>query len=92
MRIASYVDVVPDLRAMAEKGGMMGSIFGRTSEALREAARDAAVCGQMTIALVNTMKNEGKLRACARHTWRDGLALSSFLCWLENFVVDGKTV
>ncbi len=28
MRIASYVDVVPDLRAMAEKGGMMGSILG----------------------------------------------------------------
>ncbi len=58
------------------------------SEEFREAVGDAAVCGQSMIAVVHTMKNEGKLQVCGRRTWRDGVALSSLLCWEENFVLD----
>ncbi len=61
------------------------------SEEFREAVGDVAVCGQPMIAVVHTMKNEGKLQICGRRTWRDGERCPRFcagrrnLCWTKCF-------
>ncbi|PXF45313.1 putative Xaa-Pro aminopeptidase P [Gracilariopsis chorda] len=57
-----------------------------TSIALKEALGDFAVAEATPVKFAKACKNEAELQGMREAHIRDGIALSSFLCWLEDYV------
>lgn len=60
-----------------------------TSLALSEAASEDAFRESTPIQMAKACKNEAELAGMREAHLRDGVALSSFLCWLEDYVKGG---
>lgn len=85
--VVDYDNVVQDVRALEGKVWLDPS---STSMALSEAAGEGALRASTPVMMAKACKNEAELKGMREAHLRDGVALSSFLCWLEDFVGDGK--
>lgn len=89
--ILPYKQVLRDVRNIAAKGNE--NIWldpSSTSQALSDAAAEAGVREATPVQLAKACKNEAELRGMRAAHLRDGVALSSFLCWIEDYVASGE--
>lgn len=90
--VRPYETVVPDVGAIAGGGARVWVDPASTSVALGRAAGDAALREQTPVPLAKARKNDAELAGMREAHLKDGVALSSFLCWLEDAVRDGGTL
>lgn len=88
----AYESVVADITHLAEQGEKIWLDAASTSLALSEAAGSTAVSETTPVPLSKSCKNEAELEGMRESHLRDGVALSSFLCWLEDYVNDNDKV
>lgn len=86
---APYDDVLKDVRGLAERGEKIWLDPASTSLALSAAASESALRETTPVQMAKACKNEIEIRGMRDSHIRDGVALSSFLCWLEDHVNSG---
>lgn len=85
--VRPYEAVLDDMRRIAEKGGeRVWMDPTSTSVALSNAAGESVLSETTPVILAKACKNEAELAGMREAHLRDGVALSSFLCWLEDYV------
>ncbi|KAI0560093.1 Xaa-Pro aminopeptidase [Gracilaria domingensis] len=86
VEILPYENVLQDLRDIAQKREKVWLDPSSTSVALKEALGEFTFVEETPVRMAKACKNEAELRGMQEAHIRDGVALSSFLCWLEDFV------
>jgi Xaa-Pro aminopeptidase len=81
--VRDYGKVVEDVAARAAAGSKFWLDPASTSLALSTAAGDSVLAETSPIVLAKARKNEAELDGMREAHLKDGVALSSFLCWLE---------
>ncbi|CAN8071692.1 unnamed protein product [Agarophyton chilense] len=89
VQIFSYEEVLQDLRDIASKQERVWLDPSSTSIALRETLGEFILSEETPVKLAKACKNDAELRGMQEAHIRDGVALSSFLCWLENSINNG---
>lgn len=84
--VVAYERVVDDLK---ESTGRVWLDPSTTSLALSEAVAGDTLRQTTPVQIAKACKNEAELAGMKEAHLRDGVALSSFLCWLEDYVKDG---
>lgn len=84
--VVEYSHVLQDIRATEGKVWLDPR---STSVALSDAAGDDALKEETPVMLAKAVKNGAELDGMRQAHLRDGVALSKFLCWLEDFVTGG---
>lgn len=87
--VESYEGVLAAVKEAAAEGAVWIDAAS-TSAAVAAAAGDGAIKEPTPVALAKAIKNEAELKGMREAHVRDGVALSSFLCWLERYVRDGN--
>lgn len=89
--VLQYEQVLSDVRKIAKEGTEKIWLDPTsTSQALSDAAGEAGVRETTPVQLAKACKNEAELHGMREAHIRDGVALSSFLCWVEDYVRDGE--
>lgn len=89
--VLPYEQVLTDVREIAARGDERIWLDpGSTSQALSDAAGEASLRETTPVQLAKACKNEAELKGMREAHLRDGVALSSFLCWIEDFVTTGE--
>ncbi|CDF37200.1 unnamed protein product [Chondrus crispus] len=91
------VTVLPYEQVLGDVGGIAARESEKiwldpssTSQALSDAAAEAGVRETTPVQMAKACKNEAELRGMREAHLKDGVALSSFLCWVENYVSSGE--
>lgn len=86
VQLLDYNKIVSDVRERSEKGMKFWIDPATTSVALAKAAGDSPLLKSNPVILAKARKNETELSGMREAHIKDGVALSRFLCWLENRV------
>lgn len=89
---AEGVSIIPYERAAEDLKELAGGVWldpSSTSLALSDAVAEDALRQTTPVQLAKACKNEAELAGMVEAHLKDGIALSSFLCWLEDFVKNG---
>lgn len=89
--VRPYDAVLNDVEDAAKNGKVWFDPTS-TSAAVALAAGDSSVKNQTPVPLAKAIKNSAELSGMRAAHVRDGVALSSFLCWLENHVCGGNAI
>lgn len=90
--IKPYDSVVSDLSEIAANGDKIWLDPSSTSLALADAAGKTALHETTPVQMAKARKNDAELQGMRAAHIRDGVALSMFLCWLEDYVASGEHV
>eukprot|EP00178_Gracilaria_changii_P001841 TRINITY_DN125_c0_g3_i2.p2 TRINITY_DN125_c0_g3~~TRINITY_DN125_c0_g3_i2.p2 ORF type:complete len:684 (-),score=102.59 TRINITY_DN125_c0_g3_i2:2607-4658(-) len=91
VQIVPYENVLQDLRHIAAKRETVWLDPSSTSVALNDALGECTLKEETPVKLAKACKNEAELQGMRDAHIRDGIALSSFLCWLEEHVNAGAS-
>jgi len=93
--IAPYERIVPDLESVAKMDDVNIWISpSSTSIALRDAVGndDLILSEETPISMLKAVKNKSELDGMKHAHLKDAAALTTFLCWLEDYVKDGAKI
>jgi Xaa-Pro aminopeptidase len=83
VQLRDYEQIVDDIETRASSGAKFWLDPTSTSLALSKAAGDNILAETSPLVLAKARKNDTELQGMREAHLKDGVALSSFLCWLE---------